>query len=379
MEGWLVAFVAALALAALGGRLWAVRRQLRALHYRLLDIQRNCAHLAAELESLRGQRAALGQAVSVALFVLDAERRIVWANAAAQELFGAAVGQTLIEVTRSHEVDAMLNVAPPMAGRQITLGQQTFNARLAATPTATVLALEDVSELQRLGRARRDFVANISHELRTPLAAIRLLVDTLQAGALADPMVAPEMLAKVNREVDALSQLARELLDLAMIESGQMPLKLAPLDLGELAQAQVDRFLPQARQKEIALQMDIAPSLTVLADRDMIGRVLANLLHNALKFTPEGGQVSLSAQPAGDTVTVAVSDSGPGIPREELGRIFERFYKVDRARGQAGTGLGLAVARHIVEGHGGRIWAESELGKGATFRFTLPIESTPTV
>ena len=236
-----------------------------------------------------------------------------------------------------------------------------------------MLALQDVSEVQRLGRARRDFVANISHDLRTPLASIRLLVDTLQAGALNDQKAAAEMLSKIGIEVDALTQLARELLDLAMIESGQMPLKLERTDLSDLVQAQIERFAPQARSKQQSLVLDIPPGTCALADGEMIGRVLSNLLHNACKFTPSGGQISVGAHLDNDNVTVWVADTGPGISPEDLTRIFERFYKVDRARGQSGTGLGLAIARHIVEGHGGRIWAESSLGHGATFRFTLPV------
>jgi two-component system phosphate regulon sensor histidine kinase PhoR len=215
-------------------------------------------------------------------------------------------------------------------------------------------------------------VANISHELRTPLASIRLLVDTLQAGALANPTLASDMLSKINSEVDALSQLARELLDLAMIESGQMPFRLASTSLLDLAQEQVGRFSPQAQQKRLAITVDIPPDLCALADGEMLARVLTNLLHNALKFTPPDGRIDIDARKESENVVVSVADTGPGIPREELARIFERFYKVDRARGQSGTGLGLAVARHIIEGHGGRIWAESEPGHGATLRFTLP-------
>ncbi len=382
MEGWIVTSVASVALIVLAlvvWRWWITRRQLRTTRYQLTQVQRGLEQAQGEINVLRVRQAAIGQAAAGALLMLDAEGHITWANPAARQvladigLFGDPLGKTLIEVTRSYELDAWLGArSAETLTRQITLGQHTFSARLVAMPNGSLMALEDVSELQRLGRARRDFVANISHELRTPLAAIRLLVDTLQAGALADSTVAPEMLSKINLEVDALSQLARELLDLAMIESGQMPLKLVNTDLCELAQPQIERFLPQAEQKKIALQMNIAPCPNVLADKEMIGRVLTNLLHNALKFTPEGGQIVIGAQAEGDTVTVSVSDTGPGVPREELTRIFERFYKVDRARGQAGTGLGLAVARHIVEGHSGRIWAESELGKGTTFRFTLP-------
>jgi two-component system phosphate regulon sensor histidine kinase PhoR len=259
-------------------------------------------------------------------------------------------------------------------GRLITLNGTTYMARTALLAGGgLVLALQDVSQVQRLGRARRDFVANISHDLRTPLASIRLLVETLQAGAISNALVASDMLNKISLEVDALSQLARELLDLALIESGQMPLKLQPTDLRELARTQVERLGPQTQQKQQTLEVDIPGGLCALADGEMIGRVLSNLLHNACKFTPEGGRISVRARRDGEDVTLLVTDTGPGIPPEDLARIFERFYKVDRARGQSGTGLGLAIARHIVEGHGGRIWAESRLGHGATFSFTLPV------
>jgi two-component system phosphate regulon sensor histidine kinase PhoR len=338
--------------------------------------QRQLERLQSEASSLRAGQMTIGAVATDALLTLDAERRVTWANQVALKLFGEPVGKTLIEVTRSHELEVFIAEAPnsvePLT-RQVVLNGQPFSTRAARLPTGGMaLALQDVSELQRLGRARREFVANISHELRTPLASIRLLADTLQAGALSNPAIAPDMLSKINAEVDVLSQLARELLDLALIESGQMPLKLAPTDLHDLAQAQVERFSPQAQQKRLTLLMDIAPGTLALADGEMIGRVLSNLLHNACKFTPSGGQVSLTARHEGENVIVSIADTGPGIPPNELNRVFERFYKVDRARGQSGTGLGLAIARHIVEGHGGRIWAESAPGHGATFRFNLP-------
>jgi two-component system phosphate regulon sensor histidine kinase PhoR len=340
------------------------------------QVQRQLEHLQSEASSLRARQMTVGAVATDALLTLDAERRVIWANQAALKLFGDPAGKPLIEATRSHELESLIAEVSNSESltRQVALNGQPFSARAARLPTGGVaLALQDVSELQRLGRARREFVANISHELRTPLASIRLLADTLQAGALSNPTVAPDMLAKINAEVDALSQLARELLDLALIESGQMPLKLAPTDLHDLAQAQVERFSPRAQHKGLTFVMDIAPGTLALADGEMVGRVLSNLLHNAYKFTPSGGQVSLSAQREDDNVIVSVADTGPGIPPNELNRIFERFYKVDRARGQSGTGLGLAIARHIVEGHGGRIWAESAPGHGATFRFTLPV------
>jgi two-component system phosphate regulon sensor histidine kinase PhoR len=346
------------------------------LRRELAAAQRDLENTRQAEQSLHAWQTSVGSAVEEALLTLDTAQHVVWANEKSVKLFGASVGKSLIEATRLYDLETLVadtfHATEPME-RRVTLNGSTYLARTALLGRGNlVLALQDVSEVQRLGRARRDFVANISHELRTPLASIRLLVETLQAGALSNPPVASEMLSKINIEMDALSQLARELLDLALIESGQMPLKLQRTDLHDLAQTQMQRFTPQAQQKQQTLDVDIPAGMCALADGEMIGRVLSNLLHNACKFAPSGGRISVSAHLDQDDVTLSVTDTGPGIPPEDLARIFERFYKVDRARGQSGTGLGLAIARHIVEGHGGRIWAESSLGHGATFRFTLP-------
>ena len=376
MAAWVVAGVLLMVAALLAWGLGAAHRQALQLRRELAAAQRDLENTRQAEQSLHDWQTSVGSAVEEALLTLDTAQHVVWANEKSVKLFGASVGKSLIEATRLYDLETLVantfHATEPME-RRVTLNGSTYLARTTLLGKGDlVLALQDVSEVQRLGRARRDFVANISHELRTPLASIRLLVETLQAGALSNPPVASEMLSKINIEMDALSQLARELLDLALIESGQMPLKLQRTDLHVLAQTQMQRFMPQAQQKQQILVIDIPAGLCALADGEMIGRVLSNLLHNACKFTPSGGRISVSAQLDQDDVTVSVTDTGPGIPPEDLARIFERFYKVDRARGQSGTGLGLAIARHIVEGHGGRIWAESSLGHSATFRFTLP-------
>ena len=376
MEGWLIAGIVLIVLALLGWQWRAARQEAHQLRRQLVATLHDLQNAQTDERALRAWQTSAGSAIEDPLLTLDADQRVTWANPRAVKLFGDPLGKPLIQVTRSYELETLAGEALRSAGpldRSVTLNGLAYAVRTAPLPTGSVvMALKDVSEVQRLGRARRDFVANISHELRTPLASIRLLVDTLQSGALGDPKISGEMLSKISVEVDALSQLARELLDLAMIESGQMPLKLEPTDLRDLAQAQIERFMPQALQKRLALVMDIAPGTRALSDGEMIGRVLSNLLHNACKFTPADGQITIGTQQDGDNVIVTVADTGPGIPPESVSRIFERFYKVDRARGQSGTGLGLAIARHIVEGHGGLIWAESSLGHGATFRFTLP-------
>ena len=376
MSSWVIAVIALIVVVLLGWRWRAAQQAAHQLRRQLAATLHDLQTAQNDERALRAWQTSAGSAVEDPLLALDADQRVTWANQRAVKLFDAPTGKPLIQVTRSYELETLAGEALRSAGpldRSVTLNGLAYVVRTAPLPTGgVVMALKDVSEVQRLGRARRDFVANISHDLRTPLASIRLLIDTLQAGALNDQKAAAEMLSKIGVEVDALTQLARELLDLAMIESGQMPLKLQRTDLHDLALAQIERFAPQAQQKQQTLAMDIAPGTCALADGEMIGRVLSNLLHNACKFTPSGGRVSVGAHLDNDNVTVWVTDTGPGISPEDLTRIFERFYKVDRARGQSGTGLGLAIARHIVEGHGGRIWAESSLGRGATFRLTLP-------
>jgi two-component system phosphate regulon sensor histidine kinase PhoR len=235
-----------------------------------------------------------------------------------------------------------------------------------------------VTELQRLGRIRRDFVANISHELRTPVTTLQLVTETL-ANALRDNLAAaPDLLTKLRGQIELLNQLTEEAMDLALIESGQMPLKLVEAHLAGLLNQVLDLLRPQAEQKQIAIDAQISSDLIVLADSAGAQKVLRNLLHNAIKFTPSGGRISVRARRDADNIEIQVSDTGIGIPAKDLPRIFERFYKADRARAQGearGTGLGLAIAKHIVEGHGGRIWAESVEGRGSTFHFTLPAAS----
>jgi two-component system phosphate regulon sensor histidine kinase PhoR len=237
-----------------------------------------------------------------------------------------------------------------------------------------LVILQDLTRIRRLETVRRDFISNISHELRTPLAGLKALVDTLRGGAIKDPPAAKRFLKRMDIEVDALAQMVEELLELSRIESGQAPLRLAATPMSELVVPAVDRLRPQAERAGLEFTVLLPPQLPpVLADADRARLVLTNLVHNAVKFTPPGGHITVAARPAGDEVVLSVQDTGVGIPAEDLPRIFERFYKADRARSGGGTGLGLAIAKHIVQGHSGRIWAESVEGRGSTFYFTLPL------
>jgi two-component system, OmpR family, phosphate regulon sensor histidine kinase PhoR len=220
---------------------------------------------------------------------------------------------------------------------------------------------------------RRDFISNISHELRTPLAGLKALVDTLRGGAIKDPPAAKRFLKRMDAEVDALAQMVEELLALSRIESGQAPLRWAPTPVAEVVVPAVDRLRPQAERAGLELTV-LLPSEApqVLADADRVRLVLTNLVHNACKFTPPGGRITVAAQPAGDEMVLSVQDSGVGISADDLPRIFERFYKADRARSGGGTGLGLAIAKHIVQGHGGRIWARASRARAAPSPLRCP-------
>jgi two-component system phosphate regulon sensor histidine kinase PhoR len=237
-----------------------------------------------------------------------------------------------------------------------------------------LVILQDLTRIRRLETVRRDFISNISHELRTPLAGLKALVDTLRGGAIKDPPAAKRFLKRMDTEVDALTQTVEELLELSRIESGQAPLRLVPTLVAEVVVPPVDRLRPQAERAGLEITILLPPQVPpVLADTDRARLVLTNLIHNAVKFTPPGGHITVAAKPAGAEVILSVEDTGVGIPAEDLPRIFERFYKADRARSGGGTGLGLAIAKHIVQGHGGRLWAESVEGQGSTFSFTLPV------
>lgn len=389
MWPWVLFGLAAGLALALGGLWYRARGELLAVKHRVAQVERVLRANDTTIHQLQGQLHALMEATPQAILILGAERRVLALNAAAQTLFGlqATLGQSLIAATRSVELD---DLAAHCLGngadcdRQVTLGRnnQPYRARAVAAATAQdnetmVLVLQDLSELQRLGRARRDFVANISHELRTPITSIRLLVDTLRGGAgthgAGAASAAPALLEKIAIETEALAQLAQELLDLAQMESGQTLIRMVPAQLASLVEAVVTRLRPQAEHKQQTIQVEVSTTLQVLADPDQLNRVLSNLLHNAIKFTPPGGQVWVRAYAQPTEALIEVADNGPGVAPELLQRVFERFFRGDKSRAGGGTGLGLAIAKHVVEAHGGKIWAESagRPGQGVVFRFTL--------
>ncbi|MBK8021434.1 MAG: hypothetical protein IPK19_08370 [Chloroflexi bacterium] len=329
-----------------------------------------------------------------ALLVVDAENRIIAINDSAEVLFNRRrpLGELLEDVAGVPELSLMVGDAlanqEETFEEQVTIDRRVYRVRSRVIRRASNLfiglALQDISELVRLNRARRDMVANISHELRTPIANIRLIIESLfHEQDRPKRKQSTSALKAIARETDSLIWLVQELLDLSMIESGQAILRMIDQSLHQMVSEAIERLDEQSETKQITLVNQVDPNLPVLADADHIRRVLVNLLHNALKWSPSSESVYVRAEPAQDVVIVSVIDNGPGVPAEHRERIFERFYQVDPSRsGKEGTGLGLAICRHIVEAHDGRIWVEENPdrtdGKGGCFRFTLPLgESLP--
>lgn len=297
-----------------------------------------------------------------------------------------ALNKTFVQVVRDYRV-AEVWLACIKEGCEQSATLELANdayVRVIVTPfllgaaNGYLVLLQDLSHLHRLETVRRDFVSNLSHELRTPLASIKALVDTLRDGAIEDPPAAVRFLERMEVEVDEMTQMVQELLELSRIESGQAPLRLFPSTVAQLIEPVIERLRAQAGRAGLALNVVLPADLPeVMVDAERVRTVILNLVHNAIKFTPPDGQVTVSARVASDAVIIAVADTGIGIPADDIPRIFERFYKADRARSGGGTGLGLAIAKHTVQAHNGHIWVESIENVGSTFSFTLPLVNLP--
>jgi two-component system phosphate regulon sensor histidine kinase PhoR len=322
------------------------------------------------------------------VIITDGAEKVRLINPAAARLLDTseseAVGRPFTQVVRYHKLIQLWQRSRERreeVEEAIEVYRQDTFLRVIVTPLddegmeGTLTILQDLTRIRRLETVRRDFISNVSHELRTPLASLKALVETLRDGALEDTETALRFLNRMETEVDALTQMVNELLELSRIESRQVPLQLAPATIEEVILPAVERLRPQAERAGLNLMVTLLPDLPrVQADIERAQQVVTNLVHNAIKFTPPGGQVAVSAEVMGEEMVIAVRDTGMGIAAEDLSRIFERFYKADRARSGGGTGLGLAIAKHIVQAHGGRIWAESGgEGQGSTFYFTLPL------
>jgi two-component system phosphate regulon sensor histidine kinase PhoR len=332
----------------------------------------------------RARLSAILDQLTDGVLIADAEGRVQFANPAAEKLFGAAlIGRSMVETLRHHQLAEAwrrCRETGELQTESVEVPASRHFLQLIVVPDrdargGTLLLVQDLTRVRRLETVRRDFISNLSHELRTPLASLKALTETLQGGALSDPEAGPRFLGRIQAEVDALTQMAQELLDLSKIESGQVALELTPVEPHRLLNASAERMHLQAERARLSLGVEETGDVPrVRVDSGRLEQVLVNLIHNAVKFTPPGGNIVLSARGDGSSVIFSVKDSGVGIPQDDLPRIFERFYKADRARSGGGTGLGLSIARHIVEAHGGRIWAESREGQGSTFFFSIPIK-----
>ncbi|WP_420627592.1 ATP-binding protein [Candidatus Leptofilum sp.] len=325
------------------------------------------------------------------VLITDTAGRVRLINPAASKLFSlsekSALQRTFAEAVRHHQLIDLWQ-ACQQSGEEVTAAVEMGRVFLQVIITpfkegwaeGYLVILQDLTTMRHLQTVRRDFISNVSHELRTPLASLRVIIETLQENAYDDPETAVHFLDRAAGEIDVLTQMVQELLELSRIESGQVPLRLKATAVADLLLVPMDRLKHQAERANLHLILDLPAALPlVLADPTRIHQVVSNLLHNAIKFTPDGGKITLKAnvETEKNEVVVTIQDSGIGIAKEELERIFERFYKSDRARTRSlgGTGLGLAISRHVVQAHNGRIWVKSKEHKGSSFYFTLPISS----
>ena len=349
------------------------------------NVQRSMTEAAQEQSRLA---AAMNSSID-AVLALDADGKVVFANSAAETLFhrpeAEITGHPFAWVAPEEALLTAFRASRDRGERQISLVEWPARQHLQVVTTPirgggdwSVLAVfHDLTDVRRTELIRRDFVANVSHELRTPLAAIKAVIETLADGAAGDPQASSDFLTRADAEVDRLIELVEELLELSRIESGELPLAKRPTDLGILLAAAVQRFKPQAERKHQSLALDIETNLPLLdVDSSRIERAVVNLLHNAIKFTPEAGRIEVSASRDDENVVVRVRDSGIGIAPEDLPRVFERFYKVDQSRATGGSGLGLALVKHAIEAHGGRVQVDSRLGQGTVFSLSIPVTSS---
>jgi two-component system phosphate regulon sensor histidine kinase PhoR len=346
-------------------------------------LRRAAGSVREEREATREERdrlAALIDQLSDSIYIAGRDGRVQLANAAAQRAAGTdVVGRRLSELIRDHESLEAIREARDGRERVATIERSNPRRflRVVARPLERgemLVVVQDLTMLRRLETMRSDFVANVSHELRRPISSLKAMAETLEEGALDDPVAARDFVGRMHREIDGLAQLVTELLALTRIESRSEPLVLGARSPEELLGDVARRMGPLASRAGVALVVEPSAASAVRVDADRVGQVLSNLVHNAVKFTPEGGTVRMSAADLSDGwVEIMVADTGTGIAAADLDRIFERFYKADRARSGEGTGLGLAIAKHVVQAHGGSIEARSAgAGRGSTFRFTLP-------
>lgn len=358
----------------------------KGLNYMAQRLKDTIRQITEERNKIKAILASMNDGV----IAIDRNGNILLINPAVERMFNITYEQSMakgvIEVVRNYELEkflfSALNSGESMASELRILAPDPKLFRISTAPLTSetgvvgvVAVMRDITAFRQVEKMKTDFVANVSHELRTPLTSIKGFVETLLDGALTDPGTATHFLEIINDETDRLNRLITDLLSLSKIEAERLEINKSPVDLGKLIENTVSILSPQAKDKDILISAKIADFLPVVeCDKDMIGQLLINLIDNAVKYTPHGGMITISAGPHDKGVKVVVKDTGIGIPVESIPRLFERFYRVDKARSRemGGTGLGLAIVKHILEVHNGSIEVDSRIGEGSTFTFYLP-------
>jgi two-component system phosphate regulon sensor histidine kinase PhoR len=385
---WFYLFI--LALAALAGFHFRWRAKFHAVQsQRAAEIENSQRRQQLTSVDAKAQQQVLFNSMIEGLLLLDRSQKIYLANRSFKHLFSLKAelrGKTVLEALRLHELDDLVRRVqaegqvfdyefqlPDLNERWLRVNAAVIS-NSAGEREGTILVFHDLTRLKQLERTREEFVANVSHELRTPLSLIKGYVETLLDGARDNPEVAERFLKIIERNTQRLDLLIQDLLTISALESGRLKLNLQPLELRPLADKVLADLHAKAENKNVLLVNEL-PEFAANADVNRLDQVFANLVDNAIKYGHPEGSVTVGGKKLDDGwLEIFVQDDGPGIPAESLDRVFERFYRVDKARSrdQGGTGLGLSIVKHIVQAHGGEVRCESELGKGATFFFTLP-------
>jgi two-component system phosphate regulon sensor histidine kinase PhoR len=371
---------------------WTERDDLAGLTNELGAITTRLRERLDELTEGRDRAGQILDALDDGVLLLDGAGRLLVANPAARSWFGLPddlrPGLPVKRVLGVPQVSALAERAAearaPVVGNLTLVFPEPRTLALRAFPLADrgptgriVVTMTDITQRRRLEVLRRDFVANASHELKTPVAAVRALAETLQTALPEDPAAALRFAERIGREAERLDVLARDLLDLSRVERGTLDVE--PVDLVGLVKEVVGGYADLAEERRIKLSTELQSGVTVRGDRAQLGLLLSNLIDNALRYTPAKGTVCVRLESAESRAVLQVHDTGEGIPAGELPRVFERFYRVDKARARqtGGTGLGLAIVRHVAEAHGGTVRVDSELAHGSTFTVTLPLAGPP--